>query len=137
MIQSEPDQPQCRNMSDLLDFDKVEEYMTPLVDKMLAMKPFPTGLFVPLDIFAAILYHLLNKRGVRPGYDVEVVSANNERPYLAGLYPRPTSIDIGGSHIGQSAVDQLMLRIQNPEDARGMRMIVEPIVIEGERIEKK
>ena len=87
-----------------------------------------------MDLFAAILYRLLNKRNVKPGYDVEVISADNEGPYLAGLYPRPATIDIGGKRIGQFAVDQLLLRIQRPEDTRGLRMIIEPIVIEGDPI---
>ena len=134
LLDPEPEQGRYATESDMADYAKVEEFMAPLVDRLLAMAPRPTGLFVPADMFAAILYRLLNKRDIKPGLDFEVISANNEGPYLAGLYPRPATIDIGGTRIGQFAVDQLLVRIQRPEEKRGLRIVVEPLVIEGESV---
>jgi len=135
LIEPRFDEGRPPGVSEMSGFAEIEELMEPLVDRLLKIEPLPSGLFVPADMFAAILYRLLYKRNVRPGYDVEVISANNEGPYLAGLYPRPATIDIGGERIGQSAVDQLLLRVQYPEKGRGLRMIIEPIVIEGESID--
>ena len=134
LIVPEPRQPMCTCDADMLDFDRIEGCMALLVDRWLAMDPRPSGVFVPTDMLTAVLYRLLGKRKIQPGRDLHVISANNEEPYLAGLYPRPATIDIGSRRIGESAVDQLLLRIQNPAETRGLRMIVEPIVIEGETL---
>ncbi len=132
MIVPSPGEPQIVTESDFNDINHVEKCVALLVDRFLALSPRPTGLFVPLDFFTAIVYRQLDKRGIRPGRDLTIISANGELCFLAGLNPRPATIDIGGETIGRRAVEQLLSRIRNPKEARGLRMIVEPVIIEGD-----
>ena len=135
MIVPSPGEPQIVTDSDISDINHVEKCIGLLVDRYLALSPRPTGLFVPLDFFTAMVYRQLDKRGIKPGRDLTIISANGELCYLMGLNPRPATIDIGGETIGRRAVEQLLLRIRNPKEARGFRMIVEPVIIEGDGAE--
>ena len=66
-----------------------------LVRRYLAASPRPTGLFVADDMQVALIQPALQRPGVEIGAGkVEVVSCNNEKPYLVGLNPKPTEIDI-------------------------------------------
>ncbi|MCC6682488.1 MAG: LacI family DNA-binding transcriptional regulator [Phycisphaeraceae bacterium] len=106
--------------------------MMPMVEQFAAMKPQPRGLFVPSDILTAELYPLLLRMGIRPGRDLTVISCDNEQAYLAGLDPRPASIDLGMRTIGQHAVEQLARRLRYSEEhARQVTLSVEPLLIES------
>jgi DNA-binding LacI/PurR family transcriptional regulator len=76
----------------------------------------PTGIFVTCDSLTAKLYPILRSIGVEPGRDVQIVSCNHEVSLLAGLEPKPVSIDIQAELIGKTAVEQLRWRIMNPDD---------------------
>lgn len=76
----------------------------------------PTGMFVCYDSLTAKLYPILNKTGVKPGRDVEIVTCNNEESYLTGLDPVPLSINLQPEKIGRSAVEQLRRRVLNHDD---------------------
>ncbi|GAB4111104.1 MAG: LacI family DNA-binding transcriptional regulator [Phycisphaeraceae bacterium] len=111
------------------EFD--EESVADLVDHYLALKDRPTGLFVPRDSLTVMVYHALRARGVEPGRDVEVISCNNE-PVLAGLDPRPATIDLRPEIIGRQAVDQLIRRIHASHDPVSVVSAVEPKLIPGD-----
>ena len=102
----------------------------PLVDRLLALSPRPTGLFVPTDEQAFRLYPLLRERRQRPGDDLTIVSCDNQDFWLRQLTPRPASIDLNFGWIGQRAVDQLLLRISHPEQPTGTRILVPPRLVE-------
>lgn len=113
----------------------LEEAVDPLVEQMLANKRRPIGLFLPDDQITAAVYRHLQRANVEIGRDVEIVSCNNEEPYLAGLHPRPATIDLGPELTGRRAVEQLLWSIQRPnEDCRRVELIVEPILIHGESV---
>jgi LacI family transcriptional regulator len=61
----------------------------------------------------AFLHRRLRERGHDPA-DFFIVSCNNERPYLEGLFPQPKVIDIRAEAIGATAADQLLKRIADP-----------------------
>ena len=98
-----------------------------LVDRFMSLSPRPTGIFIPSDMQAAILQQILNRRGIRVGKDVTIVSCNNEAVILAGLDPKPVSIDMSAEAIGNRAVEQLMWRIQNPDEPR-IKVLIGPTI---------
>ncbi|MEW4564465.1 LacI family DNA-binding transcriptional regulator [Bremerella sp. JC770] len=114
---------------------QLEEALAPLVSTMLAEMPRPIGLFLPDDQITATVYRVLQRQGVEVGREIEIVSCNNEEPYLAGLHPRPATIDLAPELTGRRAVEQLLWNIQQPEQSgRHVELIVEPILIDGESL---
>jgi LacI family transcriptional regulator len=85
-----------------------------MVDELVTLVPKPTLLFVEADMVAQSIYPVLKSRGLQPGRDIEVVSCNNEAILLAGLAPRPATVDIHATEIGRKAVQRLLWRIRNP-----------------------
>jgi DNA-binding LacI/PurR family transcriptional regulator len=76
----------------------------------------PLGLFCGNDAMTVAIFPLLSRLGVEVGRDLVIVSCDNEAIRLAGLSPRPTSIDIGAEEIGRRAVIRLGVRIQRPDE---------------------
>ena len=68
-------------------------------------------------------------RAGRPVRDVTLISCNNEQPWLAGLRPRPATIDLGAKTTGRCAAEQLLWRIRCPEKQRRIQVLVEPVLI--------
>lgn len=94
----------------------------------------PTALFVPSDRTVVQLYSALERRGLRVGKDVSVVSCNNEQSLLMDLHPAPTTIDVHAEIIGRRAVDQLRWRIAHPEDVLPTQVLVEPTLVERDSV---
>ena len=86
----------------------------------------PTALFVPSDRTGVQLYTALERRGLRAGKDVSVISCNNEKPLLMDLRPGLTTIDVHPEVVGQRAVDQLLWRIRHPQENLSFRLLVSP-----------
>jgi DNA-binding LacI/PurR family transcriptional regulator len=101
-----------------------------LVAKLAQMAPRPTGLFVPNDMMTALVYPALMRHGLQPGRDIEIISCNNEEAYLAGLFPRPATIDIGAELMGRRSVEQLLRKIRRPDETRQVQIAVSPMLIE-------
>ncbi len=97
--------------SDIVELKKV---LAKLIDDMLNLPSRPTGLFVPHDIQVALLYDLLYAKGVSPGREIDVIGCDNDRLALAGLYPKPATIDILPDIIGKRAVQELIWKMENP-----------------------
>lgn len=105
-----------------------------LVDRYLRIEPTPTGIFVADDMQVAMIQPALQQRGltIGPGPGgIEVVSCNNETPYLMGLSPRPTSIDIRAENIGRRGIEQLVWRLEHPEVVERTTITVEPTLSNG------
>ncbi|QQE11585.1 LacI family DNA-binding transcriptional regulator [Planctomycetota bacterium] len=116
------------------DLSAIESRLEILVEQYAKSSPRPTGIFVPSDLMTAIVYRLLRKHNIKPGIDVEIISVDNEAPYLAGLYPRPATIDIGPISRGERGVEQLLWQIRHPEQDRGVHVVIEPILVKPEQI---
>lgn len=102
--------------------------MASLMAEFLKISPRPQALFLEADILAPSVYQHLRIAGIKPQEDIEIVTCNNERPYLAPLDPKPTIIDIQPQVIGRRAVDQLLWRAAN-RHAPAMRLMVEPVLV--------
>ena len=95
------------------------------------MTPPPTGLFVPMDDIVMGIYPYLHTHGLAPGRRLQVVSCNNDRPFLAGLKPRPATVDIHAAEVGRRAAEQLVWRLDHP-DASRTTLILEPDLVRGD-----
>jgi DNA-binding LacI/PurR family transcriptional regulator len=94
----------------------VEKDLNLLVDRLARTCPRPDGLFVGSDATTALIHPMLLQRGIVPGKDILLVSCDNEQVRLAGLVPRPLSIDIGSAEVGAAAVRRLQFRMAHPSE---------------------
>lgn len=125
----------CRlTASDLSKHQTPEERMTALIRKLLQQDPAdrPTGIFCPSDLMTALAYSACQEAGIRPGADFEFVSCDNEKAYLTGLFPRPTTIDLGTEDRGRLALELLLARIRDPGLDRKAALILEPLLLPSE-----
>ena len=114
-----------------------QEYSMELVEdavrQYLALSPRPSGIFVADDMQVAMFQPALQRQGVVIGTGkVEIVSCNNETPYLIGLHPTPTEIDIRAESIGRRAVEQLIWRLEHPQIAERIVTTIEPFIIKSD-----
>ncbi len=111
--------------------------MQALFDDLLSAPPEsrPTGVFLTADILAPVFFNEMQRRGLTPGKDLDIVSCNNERPLLAHLHPRPATIDIHAERVGRKAVEQLLWRIEHPDEPR-VTTALDPALVEGEAEEE-
>ncbi|MDB4516405.1 LacI family transcriptional regulator [Crocinitomicaceae bacterium] len=118
---------------DLLETDRDRDLLIHKTLKtFLAQGERPTGMFVTCDALTAKLYPILKSLGIRIDRDLEIISCNNETSLLAGLDPRPISIDIQPEQIGRKAVEQLRWRILHPEEESQITIEVPPRCFEPE-----
>lgn len=110
----------------------LQEKVNVLVDRWakLPVKSRPTGVFVPSDRTAVQLYSALERRDLRVGRDISVISCNNEQSLLMDLNPVPTSIDVHAEFIGRRTVDQLLWRMRHPSEVPSVQVLVEPTLVE-------
>jgi len=105
-----------------------------LLGKMLDGKNRPTGLFVPADRELAGVCRALESRGLQLGKDLDVISCDNEQQYLASLKVRPATIDINLDLVGRRGVQQLLWRMQNPEEKNRIDVLVKPRLVSADEI---
>lgn len=130
MLIGKPDKPESVRAKDLQDLD---QRISCLAGQLLELDPQPTGLFVPQDKMTAVVYRKLASLGIRAGKDITIISADNEAPYLAGLYPRPATIDIGIDEQGKKAIDLLLWRMGNSDSTdSALHVTLTPRLIERE-----
>ncbi|MGB7161445.1 MAG: LacI family DNA-binding transcriptional regulator [Tepidisphaeraceae bacterium] len=112
--------------SDTHDIDLEAER---LVDQWLAASPRPTGIFVPVDRVTLRVYRHLERRGIQPGRDVEIVSCDNERELLSLMRPAPASIDLNRQTIARLAVERLLWRMKNGVSSPRVVITVSPTLV--------
>jgi LacI family transcriptional regulator len=108
----------------------------PLVDRAVQAtkssdRDRPTLIFCPADSIAALVYRALATRGRVAGRDISVVSCNNERALVAGLWPTLATIEVHPQRIGRMAVEQLTRRITGEFAGAAVQIGVEPTFIPG------
>jgi len=105
------------------------DWMDGVAGALLKIKPRVTGVFCWADGVTVGLYHALQRRGIAPGEKLTVVSCNNERPLLAGLYPRPAAVDLQAFEIGRRAAAHLVWRRENPDRPRVVQLLDPQLVV--------
>jgi LacI family transcriptional regulator len=104
-----------------------------MIDRMLESSSRPTGLFIPIDSQVAMAYEHLRSRGIDVGREMELIGCDNDKMALMGLYPKPATIEIDAVAIGRRAVQELVWRIENPQEKRQtVSVSVEPTLITAE-----
>lgn len=104
-----------------------------IVDRLMALKPLPTGIMIADDMQSAILQPLLQRQGLKIGDGAaEVVSVNNEKPFLLGLNPRPAVLDLRFELVGRRGVEQLLWRIEHTSVPERIITAVEPMMVTPE-----
>lgn len=105
-----------------------QDVLAALVGKAFKGPKMPDGIFVPMDMITSVLYPALDAVKVKPGTDVSIISCNNEQFVLAGLRPKPATIDIHAEEIGKRAVFALEWRMRY-QSAPLVRTVVEPRLV--------
>lgn len=125
----------CRTVSLVLPEGNVLEncselFMEDALEKVLAELVDADGIFSPEDHLTAVLYRVFHKNGkVLP----EVISCNRTPEYLAGLYPRPASIDLGAQTGAELGLEELFRRISGGVSrSDDVAVIVAPRLVSGE-----
>src|SRR5207302_3784461 len=104
-----------------------------LIERFMSLSPRPTGVFVADDTQVALIQPALQNAGVKIGRgDTQVVSCNNEKPFLVGLSPRPAVVDIRVESIGRRGVEHLIWRMSHPHVVERIISAVEPFMVESE-----
>lgn len=91
----------------------------------------PTAIFCPADGIAALVYRALATRGLMPGRDISIVSCNNDRGLVAGLWPPLATVDIHADRVGRLAVGQLASRLKGEFAATSVRIAISPSFLPG------
>ena len=97
-----------------------------LVEQWLAASPRPSGIFVPVDRVTLFIYRHLERRGIAPGKDVDIVSCDNEKELLSLMRPPPASIDLNREMIARLAVERLLWRMKNGVSSPSVVTTVSP-----------
>jgi DNA-binding LacI/PurR family transcriptional regulator len=111
------------------DFNAVAER---LVEQWMASTPRATGVFVPVDRVTVFVYRHLERRGVTPGRDVDIVSCDNEKELLSLMHPQPPSIDLNREMIARLAVERLLWRMKNGVSSPSVATTVSPTLAHPE-----
>ncbi|WP_432799352.1 LacI family DNA-binding transcriptional regulator [Poriferisphaera sp. WC338] len=113
---------------------RLAEVVDGQVEEMLACEPRPTGIMAANDMVSGMIYAALQKRGIRPGIDIEIIGSEHDGPALSGLYPRPATIDIAAFTMGRRSVEQLLWRIAHPNEPHAYQVVVKPWLVHGDDI---
>ncbi len=112
----------------VINTDKLDRVMA----KMLAEKERPTALFSPGDMMTLSIYAFLKRNSIMPMKDIDIISCNNEMPYIREMSPRPPTIDFNLHFMGSRAADTLLWRMSNP-DAPPQKILIAPrLLLPGE-----
>ncbi len=87
------------------------------------------GFFCPDDLVTAVLYRILHKHNISLFGGVRVVSCNNDAKCLAGLFPRPATIDFAPVLTAELAIKDLMLQLQGKTKDSRINITVRPQLI--------
>ena len=108
----------------------LESALRTALDRIPA-KDFPDGIFSPEEVLTPFLYRIFIQKKLTK-YP-RVISCNHTPGYLAGLYPRPASIDLHQETVVKLAIDELINRIEGgvprPDN---IAAVVQPQLIPGE-----
>lgn len=98
------------------------------MSELVRQKPMPTGLFIPIGQVVVMCYRELEKMGIKPGKDIEIIACGCENGMISALSPMPANISINAETIGRKAVEQLIWSIENPNESSPINITVMPTI---------
>lgn len=108
-----------------------DEKMAVLVEQIHNQKisERASGWFIPSDYMSALFHAELRRRKLVPGKKFDIISCDNEKAFLDGLFPRPATIDLGTEARGRLAFEMLLARIKDPTRERKATLLLEPVLV--------
>ncbi|QDU34555.1 Arabinose metabolism transcriptional repressor [Poriferisphaera corsica] len=99
-------------------FSEVDQTLiNKLVDIYLKLTPRPTGMFIIGDHHTALAQPVLQKKGLKIGKDLQIISCNNNKNILNMINPRPVTIDMNLEDMGVAAAHIMAYRTANPNSS--------------------
>jgi LacI family transcriptional regulator len=87
------------------------------------------GIFAPADDVLLAVHNCLKLIGKKLERDIRLIGCNNDPQFMGQMHPRPATIDIKLEVVGRKAVEQLLLRMQNPDDMNHVEIFVKPNLV--------
>lgn len=104
-----------------------------MAQRIAALEPRPTGLFIAEDRQVSALFDALARLGIthKPQGDIEAISCNKELVYLLSMATPPATIDICFETIGRRGLELLLARVQQRNNEDRLRVLVEPTLVKN------
>jgi DNA-binding LacI/PurR family transcriptional regulator len=115
---------------DILQPEVQAAEMDRIGERLVRQKAAIDGVFVVSDYQTALLYRFFYQQELRVNELFKLISSDNEERLLAGLMPRPTTIDIESEYIGWRAAQQLIMRMQYPNRENRERILIAPRLLQ-------
>ncbi len=109
-----------------LSLDWMDRMIEKLSGNLENGMPAPSGVFFDQDRTLFVLYPKLERAGLVPGENLEIISCNNMENYRRQLPFEYKSIDIQFELIGRLSVAQLLWRMKNPKVSSRVRPLILP-----------
>jgi DNA-binding LacI/PurR family transcriptional regulator len=112
-----------------------DEYMEAAIENMLSKNKLEQydGIFSPEERLTPFLHRGLLRIGQKKW--PLIISCNHTPEYLAGLYPRPASIDLGPQMLAELALKELFRRISGEQGRKdNLAVITTPTIVPGDPV---
>ncbi len=103
-----------------------------LVQRLNALNPRPTGLYIPVDHFAGAFFRTLRQAGLQAPQDFEAILGNYNPIIYHNLEHHPAVIDINLTTLVRKVIDQVLWRIEHPEAPGRVGILVSPTLRPGQ-----
>ena len=110
--------------------EEIELSLQPVVEQ--TMKEKYDGIFLPTERLAASFHRTLLKSGVAPKDFPLLITCNNSLTFLAGLYPRPTTINMNPFQIARLAVEKLLSQLKHDSTESSISVVIQPTIVPGD-----
>jgi len=105
-----------------------------LVKRLLAAKPRPTGLYLPVDHFCGAFFRALRRAGQRAGQDFDAILGNFNPVIYHNLDHSPAALDVNLPTLVRKLIDHLVWKIDHPQEAARVALLVSPTLIRPARL---
>mgnify|MGYP003673574494 CR=1 FL=1 len=109
-----------------LEVSPLNNEIAQLVQRLFALSPRPTGIYIPSDHFAGAFFRTLRQTAPSPSHTFEFILGNYNPIIYNNLEHSPASIDINLSTLVRKVIDHLVWRIENPDAPGRIAVSVSP-----------
>lgn len=109
-----------------LEVSPLNNEIAELVQRLLELRPCPTGIYIPSDHFAGAFFRTLRQTAPSSNHKFEFILGNYNPIIYNNLERSPACIDINLSTLVRKVVDHLVWRIENPDSPGRIALSVSP-----------
>lgn len=102
-----------------------------LIDQWQTQHLHVTGFYVACDYQLPQLCTAMDGVGLEPSATCDLIGCDNMSLFLDQITPRPASIDINLELVGRRGVQQLLWRLTNQSVKNPIKVLIEPVLVEG------